>query len=57
MKGRYQGMKTVEMIKWGKGYYVMARVYGQAMPREWYKTKTAANDRVKALKREGYVDA
>ena len=50
-------MKTVEMIKWGKGYYVMARVYGQAMPREWYKTKAQANDRVKALKRDGYVDA
>jgi hypothetical protein len=50
-------MKTVEMIKFGKGYYVMTRIYGQAQAREWYKTKTLAGARVKALKKEGYVDA
>ena len=50
-------MKTVEMIKWGKGYYVMTRCYGQAMTREFLKTKTAANARVKDLKKEGYVEA
>lgn len=50
-------MKTVEMLKWGKGYYVMTRVQGRAIAREWYITKTAAGNRVKALKREGYTDA
>lgn len=50
-------MKTVEMIKFGKGYYVMTRYMGQAQAREWYKTKTLAGARVKALKKEGYVDA
>ena len=50
-------MKTVEKIKFGKGYYVMTRYMGQAQAREWYKTKTLADARVKALKKEGYVDA
>ena len=50
-------MKTVEMIKWGKGYYVMTRYMGRAVTREFIKTKTAANTRVKELKKEGYVDA
>ena len=50
-------MKTVEMLKFGKGYYVMTRYQGHAMAREWFKTKTAAGARVKALKKDGYVDA
>ena len=50
-------MKTVEMIKFGKGYYVMTRIYGQAASREFIKTKTAAAARVKELKRAGYVEA
>ena len=50
-------MKTVEMIKWGKGYYVMTRCMGRAIDREFHKTKTAANNRVKELKKAGYVDA
>ena len=50
-------MKTVEMIKWGKGYYVTTRFQGRAIAREFIKTKTAANARVKELKKEGYVEA
>ena len=50
-------MKTVEMLKWGKGYYVMTRVYDRAESREWYKTKTLANAKVKELKKAGYVEA
>ena len=50
-------MKTVEMLKFGKGYYVMTRAYGHAEGREWFKTKTAATARLKELKKAGYVDA
>lgn len=50
-------MKTVEMIKWGKGYYVTRRQYGREIGREFIKTKTAATARVKAWKKEGYADA
>lgn len=34
-------MKTVEIIKWNKGYYVTMR-YGCNVQREWVKTKKAA---------------
>ena len=47
-------MKTAEMLKFGKGFYVMTRENGRAMAREWFKTKTAANARMKELKKEGY---
>lgn len=50
-------MKTYEMLKWGKGYYVTVRMYGRAYSREWFKTKTAAAARVKVLKGEGCVEA
>ena len=46
--------KTVEMLKFGKGYYVMAREGGHAVSREFVKTKTAATEKVKALKKLGY---
>lgn len=46
--------KTVQMIKWGKGYYVMARMFEKPVAREWVKTKTAALDLVKKYKKEGY---
>ena len=49
-------MKTVEMLKFGKGYYVTTRLYGQAKTREFFKTKTAATARVRSLKKEGYED-
>ena len=48
-------MKTVEMLKWGKGYYVMTRVYDHAEAREYFKTKGTATARVKELKKEGYT--
>lgn len=48
-------MKTVEMMKFGKGYYVSTRIFGQTKTREWFKTKTAATARFKALKKEGYT--
>lgn len=50
-------MKTVEMIKFGKGFYVMTRENGRAMARQWFKNKTQANARVKDLKHEGYTVA
>ena len=50
-------MKTVEMIKWGKGYYVMTRQHGKAVDRFWCKTKTVAGAKVKELKKAGYVEA
>ena len=49
-------MKTVEKIKWGNGYYVTTRYYGQAKTREWFKSNTAANKRIKSLKKEGYEE-
>lgn len=47
-------MKTAEMMKFGKGFYVTTKNYGRTMGREWFKTKTAANTRIKELKKEGY---
>lgn len=34
-------MKTVDIMKWGKGYYVTMRE-GCNVQREWVKTKKAA---------------
>lgn len=39
-RGR-KNMKTVEMMKWNKGYYVTVRI-GCNARREWVKTKKAA---------------
>ena len=50
-------MKTYETLKWGKGYYIMTRANGHAEEREWVKTKTLMNEKVKELKRKGYVEA
>lgn len=50
-------MKTYETLKWGKGYYIMTRANGHAEGREFVKTKTAVNQRVKELKAKGYVAA
>ena len=50
-------MKTYETLKWGKGYYIMTRVNGMAQGREWVKTKTEMNAKVKDLKAKGYVVA
>lgn len=48
-------MKTYDTIKWGKGYYLMTRIYGMAQGREYFKTLSAMNARIKVLKAEGYV--
>jgi len=39
-------MKTVDMMKWGKGYYVTMRI-GCNVQREWVKTKKAAESLMK----------
>ena len=36
-------MKTVEVMKWNKGYYVTTRI-GCNVQREWVKTKKAARE-------------
>lgn len=48
-------MKTLEMVKFGKGWYVTARYNGRAMGHEYFKTKKDADARVKAWKAEGYA--
>lgn len=50
-------MKTYEMIKWYKGFIVMTRRGVNNSERFYFKTKTAANAKIKALKAEGYVVA
>ena len=50
-------MKTVELLKWGKGYYVMTRIHEHARDRFWFKTKTAATAKMKELKKEGFTEA
>jgi len=54
-KGRYPNMKTAEMIKFNKVYYIMTRYNGRAMNRECFKKKTEATARMKELKREGFT--
>lgn len=46
-------MKTVQMIKWGKGYYVTKR-NGCNADREWVRTKAEATKKVATAKKEGY---
>ena len=41
IKERRKNMKTVEIMKWGKGYYVTKRE-GCNVQREWCKTKKDA---------------
>lgn len=48
-------MKTLEMVKLGKGWYVTARINGRALSHEYFKTSKDANARAKALKAEGYI--
>ena len=50
-------MKTMNIVTMTKGFYLTTRYNGKAQNREWFKTKTALNARVKALKAEGYVIA
>lgn len=48
-------MKTISIVKFGKGYYVSTRLSGRMMNHEFFKTKKATDDRVKALKKDGYI--
>jgi len=50
-------MKTIDIVTMPKGFYLTTRLGGRAINREWYKTKTALNIRVKELKKEGYAIA
>lgn len=46
-----KNMKTVDMMKWGKGYYVTMRI-GCNVQREWCKTKKAATALMKKWQQE-----
>lgn len=48
-------MKTIDVVTMPKGFYLTTRINGRAMNREYYKTKTALNARMKALKGEGFT--
>lgn len=50
-------MKTIDIVTMPKGFYLTTRLGGRAINREWYKTKTALNARVKELKKDGYAIA
>ena len=54
-KGRYPNMKTLDIVTLYGHYYLTTRYNGRAQNREYFKTKTALNARVKALKAEGFV--
>ena len=56
-KGRKTIMKTIEIVIMPKGFYLTTRYNGRTQNREWFKTKTALNARMKALKAEGYAVA
>ena len=48
-------MKTLDIVTMPKGFYLTMRYNGRAQNREYFKTKTALNARVKALKAEGFA--
>ena len=48
-------MKTLNIVTMPKGFYLTARYNGTMRSHEYFKTKTALNARVKALKGEGYI--
>lgn len=50
-------MKTIDIVTMPKGFYLTTRYNGMCLNREWFKTKTALNARVKALKADGYTIA
>lgn len=50
-------MKTIDLVVMPKGFYLTLRYYGTAMAREYYKTKSALNARLRELKKEGYAEA
>lgn len=50
-------MKTLDIVIMPKGFYLTTRYCGQAQNREWFKTKTALNARIKELKKKGYTES
>ena len=50
-------MKTIDIVTMPKGFYLTIRYNGMAQGREYFKTKTALNARVKSLRKEGYAEA
>ena len=48
-------IKTIDIVKLGKGFYVTTRINGRAREREYCKTAREKEARVKALKAEGYT--
>lgn len=50
-------MKTLDIVKMPKGFYLTTRLGGRATNREYFKTKTALTARIKELKKEGYAEA
>ena len=50
-------MKTLDIVVIYGKYYLTTRYNGRAQNREYFKTKTALNARIKALRKEGYVEA
>lgn len=50
-------MKTIDIVTMPKGFYLTKRYNGMNQGREYFKTKTALNARLKALKAEGYAVA
>ena len=49
-------MKTLDIVKMSKGFYLTIRFGGRALNREWFKTYTALTARVNELKKEGYAE-
>jgi hypothetical protein len=48
-------MKTIDVVTMPKGFYLTTRYCGLAQNREYCKTNTALNARIKALKGDGYT--
>lgn len=48
-------MKTISIVKFGKGYYVSTRLSGRMMEHEYFKTKKDAEEKIKKLKKDGYT--
>ena len=48
-------IKTIDIVTLYGKYYLTTRYNGRAINREYFKTKTALNARIKALKAEGYT--
>ena len=48
-------MYTLDVVTMPKGYYLTTRYNGRAMTREYFKTKSALDLRMKELKADGFT--